>query len=94
MLRRGYYEGAPARIKSVGEPRGHEELAVKLQELRAAAELTQAALARLAGTAAPAICRLENPTYEGHSVALLRRIAAALGHRVEIRFIPAGRLLD
>ena len=26
--------------------------------------------------------------YEGHSLAMLRRIAAALNRRVEIRFVP------
>jgi len=33
------------------------------------------------------ICRLENADYEGHSSAMLRRIAAALNKRVEIRFV-------
>ena len=30
----------------------------------------------------------EDADYEGHSVAMLRRIAAALNRRVEIRFVP------
>jgi hypothetical protein len=37
------------------------------------------------------ICRLEDADYEGHSPAMLRRIAAALGKRVEIRFVPAAK---
>jgi len=32
--------------------------------------------------------RLEQDDYQGHSLAMLRRIAAALGKRVEIRFLP------
>src|ERR1035438_952707 len=35
--------------------------------------------------------RLEDADYEGHSVAMLRRIAAALNQRVEIRFVPIRR---
>ena len=32
-------------------------------------------------------------SYEGHSLAMLNRIAAALNQRVEIRFVPAERRL-
>jgi hypothetical protein len=34
---------------------------------------------------------LEDADYEGHSLSMLRRIAAALSQRVEIRFVPAAR---
>jgi len=34
------------------------------------------------------ICRLEADDYEGHSLSMRRRIAKALGKRVEIRFVP------
>ena len=51
------------------------------------AGLSQRALARLVDTTASVICRLEDADYEGHSLAMLRRIAAALDKRVEIRFI-------
>jgi hypothetical protein len=39
------------------------------------------------------ISRLEDADYEGHSLPMLRRIAAALGKRVEVRFgdLPARR---
>ena len=53
-----------------------------------AAGLPQAQLAKLVGTTASVICRLEDSDYEGHSVAMLRRIATALDRRVEIRFLP------
>jgi hypothetical protein len=43
---------------------------------------------KLVGTTASVICRLEDADYEGHSLAMLRRIAAALGKRAEIRFLP------
>ena len=35
-----------------------------------------------------AICRLEDADDEGHSLAMLNRIAEALDRRVEIRFVP------
>ncbi len=34
------------------------------------------------------ISRLEDADYDGHSVSLLRRVAEAVGKRVEIRFVP------
>jgi len=43
------------------------------------------------GTTASVICRLEDAEYDGHSLAMLRRIAEALGKRVEVRFVSAGR---
>ncbi|PYT31567.1 MAG: hypothetical protein DMG57_04760 [Acidobacteria bacterium] len=43
------------------------------------------------GTTASVICRLEDADYEGHSLAMLRRIGGALNQRVEIRFIPMRR---
>jgi hypothetical protein len=35
-----------------------------------------------------AICLLEDADYEGHSLDMLNRIAAALHRRVEINFVP------
>jgi len=55
-----------------------------LCELRHKAGLSQRELARLVGTTASVICRLEDADYEGHSLGMLRRIAAALNRRVEI----------
>jgi DNA-binding XRE family transcriptional regulator len=91
ILHRRFYAGKPARLKNIEDPRANEEIARKILELRAAADLTQAQLARLIGTTAPAICRLEGADYEGHSLAMLRRIAGALNQRVEISFVPIGR---
>ncbi|MGC8643766.1 MAG: hypothetical protein ACP5XB_28230, partial [Isosphaeraceae bacterium] len=38
------------------------------------------------GTTPSVINRLEDADYSGHSLPMLRRIAAALGRRLEIRF--------
>jgi ribosome-binding protein aMBF1 (putative translation factor) len=65
------------------------EIARRIFDLRTKAGLSQRDLARRIGTSASAICRLEDADYEGHSLALLKRIANALGQRIEIRFVPA-----
>ena len=67
------------------------EVASLLYDLRTKAGLSQRALAKKVGTTASVICRLEDADYEGHSLAMLRRIAAALSKRVEIRFLPAAK---
>ena len=45
----------------------------------------------MVGTTASVICRLEDADYEGHSMAMLNRIAGALDRRVEIRFVPVKK---
>jgi transcriptional regulator with XRE-family HTH domain len=67
----------------------NSDVAHSIQTLRSEAGLTQQELADLVGTTASSICRLEDARYEGHSVTMLRRIAAALKRSVEIRFVPA-----
>jgi len=62
-----------------------------LFELRTRAGLTQDELARKVGTSHSVISRIEDCDYQGHSLALLRRVAAALGKRVEIRFVDEKR---
>ncbi len=94
ILRRRIYEGKPARLKNLEEARANEEIARKLLKLRAAAGLTQAQVGKLIGTTASVICRLEDADYEGHSLAMLRRVAGALHQRVEIRFVPIRRSAD
>jgi ribosome-binding protein aMBF1 (putative translation factor) len=91
ILHRRFYEGRPERIAQLEEARANEDVARKICELRTKAGLTQSELARLVGTTASVICRLEDADYEGHSMAMLRRIAAALNRRVEIRFVPARK---
>jgi DNA-binding XRE family transcriptional regulator len=91
ILHRWFYRGKPARLKSLEEARANEDVARKIRELRTRAGLTQAQLAKLVGTTASVICRLEDAEYEGHSLAMLRRIADSLDQRVEIRFVPIRR---
>ena len=87
-MHRRYYEGQPERLAALEEARADDEVARKIYQLRTQAGLSQRELAKLVGTTASVICRLEDADYEGHSLPLLRRIAAALDRRVEIRFMP------
>jgi DNA-binding XRE family transcriptional regulator len=88
ILYRRYYTGRPERVRGLEEARANDSVARKLTALRLQAGLTQRQLAKLVGTTASAICRLESADYEGHSLAMLNRIAAALDRRVELRFVP------
>jgi ribosome-binding protein aMBF1 (putative translation factor) len=91
ILHRRYFEAKPERLADLEEERANADVARKIYGLRTEAGLSQRELARLVGTTASVICRLEDADYEGHSLAMLRRIAAALKKRVEIRFVSAGR---
>src|SRR5438046_1728326 len=83
-----FYRGKPARVSELEKMRADDAVARKIYALRTEAGLTQRQLAGLVGTTASAICRLEDADYDGHSLAMLNRIAAALHRRVEIRFVP------
>ena len=68
------------------------DIARQIYELRTKAKLSQAELARKVGTTQSVISRLEDADYDGHSLAMLRRIASALEKRIEIRFVPSPKL--
>ena len=91
IIRRRYFAGRKDLDERYERERQNLEIAQKLYELRTKAGLSQRALAKLIGTTASAICRLEDADYEGHSLPMLRRIAIALNQRIEIRFVPATR---
>ncbi|MBI4501078.1 MAG: XRE family transcriptional regulator [Gemmatimonadetes bacterium] len=71
------------------EERGNAAVARQIYELRTSRGLTQKQLADLIGTQQPVIARLEDADYEGHSLAMLYRIGAALGCRVAVVFVRA-----
>jgi DNA-binding XRE family transcriptional regulator len=89
ILHRRYFQGRPKALALLEEERANAAVGRQIYDLREEAGLTQRQLAELVGTTASVICRLEDADYEGHSLAMLRRIAAALKRRVEIRFLPA-----
>jgi len=86
-----FYAGRPKRIAQLEEAIANDHIARKIYDLRTAAGLTQRQLAKLVGTTASVICRLEDADYEGHSLAMLNRIAAALNKRVKIEFVSVPR---
>jgi ribosome-binding protein aMBF1 (putative translation factor) len=86
ILRRRFVDGDVEAEALLEEVRAEAEVARTIYRLRSGAKLTQQALAERVGTTPSVISRLEDADYTGHSLAMLRRIAAALGRRVEIRF--------
>ena len=91
ILRRRYFEGHPKKLALLEEERANAAVARQIYDLRQKAGLSQRQLAKLVGTTASVICRLEDADYDGHSLAMLRRIGAALKKRIEIRFLPAEK---
>ena len=81
----------PERVASYQRALANAEVAGAIHDLRVAAGMTQRELAAKVGTTASVICRLEDADYEGHSLSMLRRVAEALDHRVEIRLTPVGK---
>ena len=75
----------------LAEAEANDTVARKIYALRKRAGLTQQQLAKLVGTTTSVICRLEDADYQGHSLAMLRRVAEALNKRVELRFVNANR---
>lgn len=88
ILRRRLVSGKPEKLAELEQIRADDAVARKIHDLRTKAGLSQRAFAKMVGTTASVICRLEDADYEGHSLAMLNRIAAALDKRVEIRFVP------
>ena len=84
----------PKRQQAFEEAVANREVAQRIYELRQQAGLSQTELAKRVGTTQSVISRLEDADYEGHSLAMLNRIAAAVERRVEIRFLPRRRRLQ
>ena len=82
----------PKLVEEFEEEVINADIARKIYDLRTKAGLSQRQLASMIGTNASVICRLEDADYDGHSLSMLKRIAEALGKRLEIRFLPAKRL--
>jgi ribosome-binding protein aMBF1 (putative translation factor) len=83
-----YVGDDPERIAAFERAVADANIAISIYQLRIEAGLSQRELAGRIGTTASVISRLEGADYEGHSMAMLRRIAAAVGKRVEVRFVP------
>ncbi|RME90492.1 MAG: XRE family transcriptional regulator [Verrucomicrobia bacterium] len=64
------------------------DVALQIAALRQQAGLSQQELARRLKTSQQQISRLESPSYEGHSLRMLRRVAEALGAHLRVVFEP------
>jgi ribosome-binding protein aMBF1 (putative translation factor) len=81
----------PELLELIEEETLNTQVARMIYEARTQAGLTQQELADLVGTKQPVIARLEDADYDGHSLAMLQRIATALHHRLEIHLVPVAR---
>jgi transcriptional regulator with XRE-family HTH domain len=75
------------RFKRAGEA---WDVALQIAALREKAGLSQKDLARKLKTSQQQISRLESPSYEGHSLSMLRRVANVLGATVHVTLAPKG----
>jgi ribosome-binding protein aMBF1 (putative translation factor) len=73
------------------QARVNAAVAQLIYDARNKAGLSQAELAERIGTKQSVISRLEDADYEGHSLSMLQRIAAALGRCVQIRFLAPAK---
>jgi transcriptional regulator with XRE-family HTH domain len=73
------------RFKKAGEA---WDVALKLASLRKTSGLSQKELAKRVGTSQQQISRLESPSYEGHSLSMLRRVAEVLGATLYVEIQP------
>ncbi|HEU4641929.1 MAG TPA: helix-turn-helix domain-containing protein [Gemmatimonadaceae bacterium] len=77
----------PGWSEAVQQARVGNDVAHAIHDLRKRHGLTQQQLAARVGTTQSVIARLEDAGYEGHSLRMLERIAAAVGSRLHIAFI-------
>lgn len=88
ILHKRYVRGNKKRLESLAKERENLSIAKQIYDLRVQAGLSQKQLADLVGTTQSVISRLEDADYDGHSLATLRKIGAALQQRVQVQFIP------
>lgn len=88
ILHKRYIKGSKKRLASIEREREKSDIAEQIYNLRIQAGLSQKGLAKLVKTTQSVISRLEDADYNGHSLAMLRRIATALHQRVQVQFVP------
>lgn len=81
----------PEMRRMIAEAEVAMDIGQLVYDARIGASLTQAQLARKIGTTQSVISRIEDADYRGHSLTILRRIAEALGLRLEVRLLPRDR---
>jgi transcriptional regulator with XRE-family HTH domain len=76
--------GDPGREAELERERSNAKIARLICDYREEAGLTQKQLAELIGTTQSVISRLEDSDYDGHSISMLNRIAAALNKQLSV----------
>ena len=76
------------RFKRAGEA---WDVAIQIASLRKRCGLSQKELARRLKTSQQQVSRLESPSYEGHSLSMLRRVAEVLGATVHVEIKRKNR---
>ncbi|MEQ9617055.1 MAG: helix-turn-helix transcriptional regulator [Phycisphaerales bacterium] len=79
---------SPERREEIEQIKHDMAIGSQIHRARTDANLTQAQLAELVGTTQSVISDLEDAEYQGHSLAMLRRVAAALHLSVRVSFVP------
>ncbi len=67
------------------------QVAEEIIKARCRVRMTQAELAEKIGTKAPAISRLESPLYGKVTMTMLKKVANALGCKLQIKLVPLGK---
>ncbi len=78
----------PAFVEAYENQQPEFERARSIIEARLRNNMSQADLAREIGTKQPSIARLEDPDYQGGSLAMLQRIAKATHSRLVVKLEP------
>ncbi len=88
VLHHRYIKGNKKRLEFLQRQRENLNIAEMIYNLRTQAGLSQKQLADLVGTTQSVISRLEDADYNGHSLAMLRKIASAFQQKVQVKFVP------
>jgi len=88
VLHNRYIKSNKKRLGSLQRQRENLNIAELIYNLRTQAGLSQKQLADLVGTTQSVISRLEDADYNGHSLAMLRKIATVFHQKVQVKFIP------
>lgn len=78
----------PELAAAIADERFNINVGAEIYRVRTEAKLTQGQLADKVGTHQSVIARLEDADYDGHSLAMLKRIGDALGMTLRVEFRP------
>ena len=85
-LYKRYFGFDAGRVAAYETEKSQINVSSEILKARTAAGLTQRELAASVGTSASCMSRIESPEYGGHTMKVLRAVAAACGCRVVVKF--------